>query len=107
MGSIGSGTYPLRTLFFIKAVGSLFDQDSMSEKILNQGLRVIVGDGNRVNFWTDLYDAHVPLCRAFTRIFALAINKSGPVKGFGKWQGNRGCGIFHLKGLSLIGRKSN
>ncbi|KAK2648316.1 hypothetical protein Ddye_015805 [Dipteronia dyeriana] len=61
--------------FFMKAIGSLFSQGSKTAKILQEGLRVIVGCGNKASLWWDIKVEGVPLKEAFPRIFALAINK--------------------------------
>ncbi|KAK2656098.1 hypothetical protein Ddye_009150 [Dipteronia dyeriana] len=63
--------------FFTKAMGSLFSKGSRTTKILQEGLRVIVGCGNRASLWLDIKVEGVPLKEAFPRIFVLAINKGG------------------------------
>ena len=74
---------------FVKSVSNLFKQGSNSDLILKKGLCVIIGNGNRAQFWYDLCSIHLPLNLAFPRIYALAVKKSDPVADFGQWQGNR------------------
>ncbi|KAK2656639.1 hypothetical protein Ddye_009691 [Dipteronia dyeriana] len=40
-----------------------------------EGVKVIVGDGNRIRLWRDVKVEGEPMMEAFPRIFALAINK--------------------------------
>ena len=51
--------------FFVKAVRSLFVDGSRSEKALKEGIKVIVGNGERVRFWSELVSDSIPLKRAF------------------------------------------
>ncbi|KAK3211993.1 hypothetical protein Dsin_016699 [Dipteronia sinensis] len=73
---------------FVKAIGSLFEVGSKTTKTLQEGLKVIVGKGDRARFWTDICWDVIPLHRAFPIIFVLANNKHGKVQEFGKWNGD-------------------
>ncbi|KAK2641058.1 hypothetical protein Ddye_022821 [Dipteronia dyeriana] len=64
---------------FIKSVNKLYDIRKRSANIINKGLRVVVGCGDRAAFWKDIEWDSNPLMKAFTRIYALALNKVGVV----------------------------
>ncbi|KAK3219557.1 hypothetical protein Dsin_013527 [Dipteronia sinensis] len=77
-------------LFFLyRAVDSLFETGSKSATILNEGIQVIVGNGERAVFWKDLLWNSIPLKVAFPRSFALDINKEGAVRDHGRWEGSK------------------
>ncbi|KAK3220075.1 hypothetical protein Dsin_014045 [Dipteronia sinensis] len=71
--------------FFVKAIQSLFETSSETASLLQEGLKVVVGNGERARLWTDLLWDSIPLKSAFPRIFALAAIKDGLVKDYGKW----------------------
>ncbi|KAK3221407.1 hypothetical protein Dsin_008432 [Dipteronia sinensis] len=71
---------------FIKAISSLFTTGSSSEKIIGEGLKVVVGSGTRVSFWKDSWNGVVPFMGAYPRIFALAVKKDGFICEFGRWR---------------------
>ncbi|KAK3219659.1 hypothetical protein Dsin_013629 [Dipteronia sinensis] len=73
----------------IKAMSSLFTQNSLSEKLINEGMRVMIGNGHRANFWREIKWDTLPLNIVFPRIFALAQNKSGVVADYGRWFGKK------------------
>ncbi|KAK3219672.1 hypothetical protein Dsin_013642 [Dipteronia sinensis] len=75
--------------FFVKAVGSLLEIGSMSEKVLKDGLKVVIGSGNKADFWNDRYGFDLTLNIACPRIYALALNKNGRVADYRKWDGLR------------------
>ncbi|KAK3193124.1 hypothetical protein Dsin_024434 [Dipteronia sinensis] len=70
---------------FIKAVRSLFEEGSKTEKLLLNGMRVIVGKGDKARLWDDTNWDHIPLHRAFPRIYVLANNRNGTVQEYGRW----------------------
>ncbi|KAK3220709.1 hypothetical protein Dsin_014679 [Dipteronia sinensis] len=74
---------------FVKAVGSLYDHESKTQKFINEGFTVVIGNGKRASFWFDRYGLQMPLREACPRIFALATKKEGSVHEFGSWQGSR------------------
>ncbi|KAK0602706.1 hypothetical protein LWI29_036147 [Acer saccharum] len=63
-----------------RAVNSLFANGSVSGSILREGLKFVVGDGKRVDFWSELGREEAPLKNSFPRILALSVKKSGPVQ---------------------------
>ncbi|KAK3205692.1 hypothetical protein Dsin_019738 [Dipteronia sinensis] len=71
---------------FTKAVGSLFAQCSTSVKILEDGVRVVVGRGDKAKLWGDVLLEGTTLNGAFPRIFALAVNKFGCIRDY--WSKN-------------------
>ncbi|KAK3231067.1 hypothetical protein Dsin_002948 [Dipteronia sinensis] len=71
--------------FFVKSVGSLFVEGTSSANIIRKGLKVIIGNGGRAQLWSDIEWNSIQLKRAFPRIFALARDKVGLVKDFGRW----------------------
>ncbi|KAK3213081.1 hypothetical protein Dsin_017787 [Dipteronia sinensis] len=77
---------PSSASVFMKAVGSLFDEGSVSASILEGGLKILVGCGDRIRFWEDVWLDDCSLKVAYPRIFALASKKSGTVRDFGSWQ---------------------
>ncbi|KAK3227947.1 hypothetical protein Dsin_007809 [Dipteronia sinensis] len=72
---------------FAKAVSSLFMDGSLSAKILEDGLKVVVGSSARVCFWNDVWWGEVPFKETFPRIFALSTQKRGLINEYGSWQG--------------------
>ncbi|KAK3206960.1 hypothetical protein Dsin_021006 [Dipteronia sinensis] len=74
--------------FFVKTVSSLYSAGSLTEKFLKDGLKIIIGNGRRANFWNEPWGKELPLKFSFPRIFALAVDKSGVVEDFGRWQGS-------------------
>ncbi|KAK3220872.1 hypothetical protein Dsin_014842 [Dipteronia sinensis] len=70
--------------WFIKTVGTLFLDGSNSAQVLKEGLRVIVGRGDRARFWSDVMVGGSPLKYAFPRIYTLAVDKLGSIRNFGK-----------------------
>ncbi|KAK3190291.1 hypothetical protein Dsin_029852 [Dipteronia sinensis] len=78
----------------VKAVGSLFQQGTLTARVLEEGLRVVVGRGDKARLWEDVLVEGTPLRTAFPRIYILAVKKSGCVRDFwikegmmGKWAG--------------------
>ena len=75
--------------FFVKTVGELFLGGSNSEKILREGIVVVVGNGEKAKFWDDILVDTTALKVAFPRLYALASIKTGCVRDFGSWDGGR------------------
>ncbi|KAK2651427.1 hypothetical protein Ddye_011283 [Dipteronia dyeriana] len=73
---------------FVKVVASLFDKGSISYRVLNEGLNMVIG-GSKANFWDMSGGDSTRLKVACPRIFSLAVRKHGVVQDFGNWQGNR------------------
>ncbi|GMI80385.1 hypothetical protein HRI_001707800 [Hibiscus trionum] len=57
--------------------------NDLSDKFV-KNLRVVLGDGTKINFWKDLWVGSAPLKQSFPRIYALAIKKEGKVVEFGR-----------------------
>ncbi|KAK3197988.1 hypothetical protein Dsin_021403 [Dipteronia sinensis] len=60
------------SLTFTKAVGNLFKQGSRFARILEEGIQVVVGRGDRARLWTDVLVEGTSLKYAFPRIYTLA-----------------------------------
>ncbi|KAK3220389.1 hypothetical protein Dsin_014359 [Dipteronia sinensis] len=74
------------TFFFVKSVGKLLVEGSRSNQIFSEGLQVVVGNGKRVKFWSEVECDSIPFNKAFLRIFALAVNKKWVIDKFGSWK---------------------
>ncbi|KAK3199960.1 hypothetical protein Dsin_023375 [Dipteronia sinensis] len=75
--------------YFVKVVASLFKEGSISMKILDEGLQIVVGNGESVSFWNDAWCDSISLKDRYPRIYALATKKLGFIKEFGSWQEDR------------------
>ncbi|KAK3224603.1 hypothetical protein Dsin_004465 [Dipteronia sinensis] len=71
---------------FVKVVSSLYDSNPHTKKILDDGLQVVVGRGDRVRLWLDICCDGIPLSEAFPRIFSLSMDKEGSIQNFGSWR---------------------
>ncbi|KAK2639890.1 hypothetical protein Ddye_027685 [Dipteronia dyeriana] len=72
--------------FFIKAVGSVYENRSTSAKVVNEGLKVVIRRGNKACFWGDIGQDSVPLKRVF--------------QGFLPWQGIK-RGLFKTSAFGM------
>ncbi|KAK3189704.1 hypothetical protein Dsin_029265 [Dipteronia sinensis] len=72
---------------FTKAVGALFAQGSDSAKILEEGIKMVVGRGDKARLWEDVLVEGNKLKVAFPRIFTLAVNKTGCIREFWSKEG--------------------
>ncbi|KAK2655964.1 hypothetical protein Ddye_009016 [Dipteronia dyeriana] len=61
---------------FVKFISSFFSDDHRACNIMKNGFQVIIGNRERVQFWQNVCWDSVPLKLAFSRIFALASNKT-------------------------------
>ncbi|KAK3199477.1 hypothetical protein Dsin_022892 [Dipteronia sinensis] len=77
---------PKRCSPFVKTVIRLFDEGFRSCNIINKGFHAVVGKGDSVRLCGDLRWDSIPLKNSLPRIFALATNKDGVLKGFGRWE---------------------
>ncbi|KAK2659235.1 hypothetical protein Ddye_005768 [Dipteronia dyeriana] len=68
-----------------EVVRKLFDDNSCSNKILKDGLSLLVDKGEKFRFWSEIFHTFIPLKQAFPRIFAFATNKTGVVADFYSW----------------------
>ncbi|KAK3188114.1 hypothetical protein Dsin_027675 [Dipteronia sinensis] len=71
---------------FVKSIHRLFEGGSSTAFCLNEGLQIVIGRGDRANFWEDIRWDSIPLRAVFPRIFALSSKKVGKVCEFEKWQ---------------------
>ncbi|KAK2651413.1 hypothetical protein Ddye_011269 [Dipteronia dyeriana] len=76
------------TFVFTKYVGSLLMQGSKKAKVLQEGLKVIVGKGDRIRLWKDIKVKGVLMKEAFPRIFALSSNKVDCLEVYGNIVGD-------------------
>ncbi|KAK2649662.1 hypothetical protein Ddye_017151 [Dipteronia dyeriana] len=65
--------------FFTKAIAIMYNENSRSTQVLQEGSKVIIGEGNRASFWEDIRVEESALKVFFPRIFALATKKVGVV----------------------------
>ncbi|KAK2652379.1 hypothetical protein Ddye_012235 [Dipteronia dyeriana] len=59
---------------FVKAIAELFITGSNSQKLLTEGMQMVMGRGNRARFWTDISHGGIPVRVLFPRILAVAIS---------------------------------
>ncbi|GMJ01970.1 hypothetical protein like AT4G29090 [Hibiscus trionum] len=53
--------------------------------VVSQNLHLLVGNGENIQFWSDVWAGSAPLKDSFPRIYNLAIEKSGPIAKFGRF----------------------
>ncbi|KAK3188759.1 hypothetical protein Dsin_028320 [Dipteronia sinensis] len=75
--------------FFMNVVSSLFKMGSNSEKVLKEGIKVVIGDEAKVRFWQYIKVDSVLIKKAFPRIYALASDKGGFLSDFSHWNGSK------------------
>ena len=68
---------------------SFFSENHRAYNIVKNGFQVVIGSGEKIQFWQEVSWDSVPLMNAFPRIFALATNKNGVVFEFGSWVDSR------------------
>ncbi|KAK3206816.1 hypothetical protein Dsin_020862 [Dipteronia sinensis] len=68
-----------------ESVGSLFDKGSATAKILKDGINVVVGNGEKTKFWSNLWWDNITLKTVCPRTYALFVNEDGFVNDFGRW----------------------
>ncbi|KAK3205182.1 hypothetical protein Dsin_019228 [Dipteronia sinensis] len=73
---------------FIKAIARLFRENSTLATILNAGMRVLIGNGVKANFWRDIKIDSMALKDSFPHVFALANKKEYVISDFGLWEGS-------------------
>ncbi|KAK3188494.1 hypothetical protein Dsin_028055 [Dipteronia sinensis] len=56
--------------------------------VMDERLRVILGKGDKANFWSDVMVEGETLKEDFPRIFSLTSKKRGCVREYGSWDGN-------------------
>ncbi|KAK3190338.1 hypothetical protein Dsin_029899 [Dipteronia sinensis] len=70
---------------FVKNISKLYYNDHRAVNIVKEGFQVVMGSGEKVRLWQDVKWDSMPFMRAFSRIYALASNKSCVVSDFGSW----------------------
>ena len=73
----------------VKTIGGLFDQGEVSSTIFEEGIIVVVGRGNKAKLWSDVKVGNTNLKVVFLRVFALAQNKNGCVRDYGRWENSQ------------------
>ncbi|KAK3231064.1 hypothetical protein Dsin_002945 [Dipteronia sinensis] len=69
--------------YFVKAVAKLFIEGSRTAKVLKEGMQMVVGNGDKALFWTDIQVDLLSLKDSFPRIDALVDNKAGSISKYG------------------------
>lgn len=65
--------------------------------MINQNLKILVGDGCDIDFWNDDWTGSGSLKMYFPRIFVLAVVKSGLVSNIGRWKRGRWKWVIELR----------
>ncbi|KAK3222085.1 hypothetical protein Dsin_009110 [Dipteronia sinensis] len=65
---------------------SLMARGSKTENVIKEGLKVIIGDDKRADFWSIRWGEDFQLKWTCLRIFALAVNKTGVVQDYDQWK---------------------
>ncbi|KAK2652397.1 hypothetical protein Ddye_012253 [Dipteronia dyeriana] len=60
---------------FVKSIHKLFKIESPYAFALKEGIQIVIGCGDRANFWEDIRWDSNPLKEAFPRIYALSLKK--------------------------------
>ncbi|KAK3219242.1 hypothetical protein Dsin_013212 [Dipteronia sinensis] len=74
---------------FVKAVAGLFGEGTTSNRVLKEGLKIVIGDGSKANFWDMSSEDTIKIKVTCPRVYALAVRKHGVVRDFGSWQGSK------------------
>ena len=61
---------------------------TMFERPFCDGVKFLLGKGNRIIFWSDLWVMEVPLKDRFPRLFSICLDQSSLVKDLGFWDGS-------------------
>ncbi|KAK2662495.1 hypothetical protein Ddye_001069 [Dipteronia dyeriana] len=76
------------------ALGGIFQRRSL---VKVKGFRVVVGCGDKVIIWNDVWRDALPLKIAFRRIFTLSSIKECTFSQFGNWEGEVWRWVFQLR----------
>ncbi|KAK3230651.1 hypothetical protein Dsin_002532 [Dipteronia sinensis] len=71
--------------FFVKTIANLFKPETKYAILIKEGFKVVIGCGDKADFWNDIKVGERPLKEVFSRMYALAVEKEGQVKKFGNW----------------------
>lgn len=66
-------------------VESVIGGNGQVSKVVNQHVKILIGDGQDIYFWSSNWTGQGQLWLIFLRIFALARSKLEPMKSFGRW----------------------
>lgn len=72
----------------VRVVRSLLDRNEQTSRCVYEGFRILSGNGQKTEFWSDDWTGQGVFRIQFPRIFAVACYKSGPVSSFGQWVGD-------------------
>ncbi|KAK3200453.1 hypothetical protein Dsin_023868 [Dipteronia sinensis] len=78
-------------------MGKIVVEDSRAGSIIKEGMKVVVGNGERMRLWSEFFVDSNPLKIVFPRIYALASNKNGVIAGFGRWNENQWAWNVNLR----------
>ncbi|KAK2641313.1 hypothetical protein Ddye_023076 [Dipteronia dyeriana] len=76
----------------------------ISAKILVKGFRVVVGCGDKVSLWNDVWRDELPLKVTFPRIFVLSSIKEGTISQFRNWEGEVWKWVSNFAEMFSIGK---
>lgn len=72
---------------FVKAISGLLKVGTETEDIFKEGLKVVIGCGDKISFWENAWCDIGSLRERFPRIMALFSFKCGTIDQFGFWYG--------------------
>ncbi|CAL5372109.1 unnamed protein product [Camellia sinensis] len=70
-----------------KDIVSLPSANTVAAEFFSQNFRIILGNGERIHFWTDRWFNDMSLRSEFPRLFSLSVEKEGALKFFYHWKG--------------------
>ncbi|KAK2660968.1 hypothetical protein Ddye_007501 [Dipteronia dyeriana] len=91
---------------FFKALSNLFDDNTVTSRIIKDGLKIVTGNGSRAVFWDLTGGDSIQLKIACSRIFALAVKKSDVIQDFESLPGSRWSWEIALRGPLIDWEKS-
>ncbi|KAK3188480.1 hypothetical protein Dsin_028041 [Dipteronia sinensis] len=68
--------------FFVSAVHSLMKANSLMASLIDVGFKLVVGNGDRAYFLSEIKWDSKPMKEAFPRLYALAVQKEGVIQNF-------------------------
>ncbi|KAK2656051.1 hypothetical protein Ddye_009103 [Dipteronia dyeriana] len=72
---------------FVRTVSNLFKSSSISMSLLKEGFHIVLGCGDKIDFWNDITVEANTLKVSFPIMFALTCEKNEEVRKFGFWSG--------------------
>lgn len=70
-----------------KAIVSLVSSNIVVAEFFLQNFKIIMGNGERIHFWTNRWFNNISLRNEFPRLFSLSIEKEGLLQIFYQWKG--------------------